>query len=72
MRFAGAPGAASIAYSPKRVEDLPSGKDKLAKPTVYYLMGKLSASGAYVISDEDLLEQVCELQSSGSPPRAAF
>jgi hypothetical protein len=71
VRFGNAPGTMSIAYS-KRVDDLPSSKDRLAKPTVYYLMGKLSASGAYVISDEDLLEQVCDLQSPARRPERLF
>jgi hypothetical protein len=72
VRFGNAPGTISIAYSPKRVDDLPSSKDKLTKPTVYHLMGKLSASGAYVISDEDLLEQVCDLQSPARRPERLF
>jgi hypothetical protein len=72
VRFGNTPGTLSIAYSSKRVYDLPSSKDKLAKPTVYYLMGKLSASGAYVISDEDLLEQVCDLQSENRRPQLLF
>ena len=72
VRFGGTPGTMSIAYSPKRVDDLPASKDKLLKPTVYYLMGKLSASGAYVISDEDLLEQVCDLQSPARRPERLF
>jgi hypothetical protein len=71
-RFGNAPGAVSIAYSPKRVDDLPTTKDKLTKPTVYHLMGKLSATGAYVISDEDLLEQVCDLQSPSRRPERLF
>jgi hypothetical protein len=72
VRFGNASGTSSIAYSPKRVDDLPSSKDKLAKPTVYYLMGKLSATGAYVISDEDLLEQLCDLQSPARRPERLF
>ena len=72
VRFGGTPGTMSIAYSPKRVDDLPASKDKLLKPTVYYLMGKLSATGAYVISDEDLLEQVCDLQSPARRPERLF
>ena len=72
VRFGGTPGTMSIAYSPKRVDDLPASKEKLAKPTVYYLMGKLSASGAYVVSDEDLLEQVCDLQSPARRPERLF
>jgi hypothetical protein len=68
VRFGGTPGAASISYSPKRPDDLPSAKNKLARPTVYHLMGKLSGSGTYVISDEDVLEYVCELQSASRRP----
>ena len=72
VRFDGAPGTASIAYSPRRVDDLPSSKEKLARPTVYYLMGKLSATGSYVVSDEDLLEYLCELQSPARRPERLF
>jgi hypothetical protein len=72
VRFSGAPVTSAIAYSPKRVNDLPAAKEKLAKPTVYYLMGKLSATGNYVISDEDLLENVCDLQSPARRPDRLF
>jgi TIR domain/SIR2-like domain len=72
VRFGNAQGTQSIAYSPKSVVDLPSSKDKLSRPTVYYLMGKLSGSGNYVVSDEDLLEQVCDLQSSNRRPERLF
>jgi hypothetical protein len=72
VRFGNAPGTLSIAYSPKRVDDLPSAKEKLPRPTVYYLMGKLNATGSYVISDEDLLEYVCEIQSSARRPERLF
>ncbi len=47
-------------------------KEKLTKPTVYYLMGKLSATGGYVISDEDMLEFVCDLQSPARRPERLF
>jgi hypothetical protein len=72
VRFGNNPGTASIAYSPRRVDDLPSAKERLARPTVYYLMGKLSATGSYVISDEDLLEYVCDLQSPARRPERLF
>jgi hypothetical protein len=68
VRFGDTPGTAAISYSPRRPEDLPAAKNKLTKPTVYHLMGKLSGSGAYVISDEDVLEYVCELQSASRRP----
>jgi hypothetical protein len=72
VRFGNTQGTSSIAYSPNRVVDLPSTKAKLARPTVFYLMGKLSANPSYVISDEDLLEHVCELQSPSRRPEMLF
>lgn len=67
-RFAGKLGTSSISYSPRRPDDLPAGKNKLVRPTIYHLMGRLSGSGAYVISDEDVLEYLCDLQSSSRRP----
>ena len=55
--------------APNDLGDLPSTKKKLDKPTVFYLMGKLSACRSYVISDEDVLEQVCDLQSHNRRPK---
>jgi hypothetical protein len=72
VRFGNMPGAMSISYSPRKVDDLPSSKDKLTRPTVYHLMGKLSATGSYVVSDEDLLEYLCDLQSSARRPDRLF
>ncbi len=68
VRGGSTPVAQAIAYSPKRVDDLPTTRERLPRPTVYYLMGKLSATGSYVVSDEDLLEYVCELQSPARRP----
>jgi hypothetical protein len=68
VRFGDSPATSAISYSPRRPDDLPAAKNRLAKPTVYYLMGKLSGSGSYVISDEDVLEYVCELQSASRRP----
>ena len=72
VRFGDTPGTACISYSPKKVDDLPSSKEKLTRPTVYHLMGKLTATGSYVISDEDLLEYVCDLQSPARRPERLF
>jgi hypothetical protein len=72
VRFGNKPGALSIAYSPKRVDDLPNTKERLTRPTIYHLMGKLTATGSYVISDEDLLEYVCDLQSPARRPERLF
>src|SRR6478752_9330415 len=52
-RFGGAQSTEVIAYAPNRVADLPTERDQLQRPVVYHLLGRLSASPTYVISDED-------------------
>jgi hypothetical protein len=71
-RFGGAPSTDVIGYTPNRVTDLPSERDRLTRPMVYHLFGKLSASPTYVISDEDLLEFLCALQSEHLAPERLF
>jgi hypothetical protein len=71
-RFSGAAGTDVISYSPNRVVDLPSERDRLQRPVVYQLFGRLSASPTYVISDEDLLEFICALQSEHLAPEKLF
>ncbi len=71
-RFAGAPSTEVLSYAPNRVTDLPSERDRLQRPVVYHLFGKLSASPTYVISDEDLLEFICALQSEHLAPEKLF
>jgi hypothetical protein len=71
-RFGGAPSTDVIAYTPNRVSDLPTERDRLTRPVVYHLFGKLSASPTYVISDEDLLEYFCALQSEHLAPERLF
>ncbi|MBA4138630.1 MAG: molecular chaperone Tir [Opitutus sp.] len=72
VRFGGAPNTDVIAYAPNRVVDLPVERDDLQRPVVYHLLGRLSASPTYVISDEDLLEFVCALQSEHLTPEKLF
>lgn len=71
-RFGGAPSTDVIGYTPNRVNDLPAERDRLTRPLVYHLFGKLSASPTYVISDEDLLEFLCALQSEHLAPERLF
>ena len=52
--------------------DLPTERDRLQRPVVYHLFGKVSASPTYVISDEDLLEYICALQSEHLAPEKLF
>jgi TIR domain/SIR2-like domain len=72
QRFSGAPTTEVISYSPNRVADLPSERDRLQRPVVYHLFGRVSASPTYVISDEDLLEFICALQSEHLAPEKLF
>ena len=71
-RFGGAPSTDVLAYAPNRVTDLPAERERLTRPVVYHLFGKLSASPTYVISDEDLLEFICALQSEHLAPERLF
>jgi len=72
VRFGGSANTEVIAYAPNRVVDLPVERDDLQRPVVYHLLGRLSASPTYVISDEDMLEFVCALQSEHLTPEKLF
>ena len=71
-RFGGAQSVDVIAYAPNRVADLPAEREKLTRPVIYHLLGRLSASPTYVISDEDTLEFICALQSEHLTPERLF
>jgi len=71
-RFGGSPSTEVLSYAPNRVTDLPAERERLTRPVVYHLFGKLSASPTYVISDEDLLEYFCALQSEHLAPERLF
>jgi len=71
-RFNGTPSIDVLSYAPNRVADLPTERDRLQRPVVYHLFGKVSASPTYVISDEDLLEYICALQSEHLAPEKLF
>src|SRR6516165_6436286 len=71
-RFEGERSTEVVAYSPNRVADLPMEREKLQRPVIYHLLGRLSASPTYVISDEDTLEFICALQSEHLTPEKLF
>jgi len=71
-RFGTAQSTEVIAYAPNRVADLPAEREKLTRPVIYHLLGRLSASPTYVISDEDTLEFICALQSEHLTPEKLF
>ena len=71
-RYGGQPTAEVIAYAPNRVADLPGERGQLARTVVYHMLGRLSASPTYVVSDEDMLEFICALQSEHLTPEKLF
>jgi len=71
-RYGGQPTADVIAYAPNRVADLPAERSQLQRAVVYHLLGRLSASPTYVVSDEDMLEFICALQSEHLTPEKLF
>jgi len=71
-RFGGTATTEVVAYAPNRVNDLPVERERLTRPLVYHLLGRVSASPTYVLSDEDLLEFICGLQSEHLAPEKLF
>lgn len=71
-RFGGQPSTEVVAYAPNRVADLPAERADSRRTTVYHLLGRLSASPTYVLSDEDMLEFICALQSEHLTPEKLF
>jgi len=71
-RYGGQPGSEVIAYAPNRVADLPAERSQLTRTVIYHMLGRLSASPTYVISDEDMLEFICALQSEHLTPERLF
>jgi hypothetical protein len=61
-----------LSYAPNRVADLPTERESSAAAGGLSLVWPLSASPTYVISDEDLLEFICALQSEHLAPEKLF
>jgi hypothetical protein len=72
VRYGGQPSCEVIAYAPNRVADLPVERGQLQRTVVYHMLGRLSASPTYVVSDEDMLEFICALQSEHLTPEKLF
>lgn len=68
-QFGGKPETESLPN--KDVKDLTDDPMDL-RPTVFYLMGKVSMQPNYVLTEEDLLETVCEIQSEHRRPARLF
>jgi hypothetical protein len=68
VRFGGAPHTEVVVYSPEEREDLPPDWSRRERPTVFYLFGRVSATPAYAVTQEDTLEFVHSLQSETRQP----
>ena len=67
-RFGGAPKTISLAYAPSHNQDLPTEARRSDTPTVFHLLGRMSASPDYVITEEDTLEFFTSMQSESKRP----
>lgn len=71
-RFGGAQRTVSLAYAPNHVQDLPSDARRAANPTVFHMLGKVSASPDFVITEEDNLEFFTSMQAESKRPNVLF
>jgi hypothetical protein len=72
VRYGGQPGTEVIAYAPQDVKDLPVELARLPRPTVFHLLGRVSAVPDYAVTEEDTLEFLHALQSEIKRPRLLF
>jgi hypothetical protein len=63
----------SIAYAGNEASDLPAIPGENSPPLVYHLFGKVSSiRNAYAVTEEDVVEFMCLLQSDGKRPKRLF
>jgi hypothetical protein len=67
-RFGGAQKTVSLAYAPNHNQDLPPDARSGAVPTVFHMLGRMSASPDYVITEEDTLEFFTSMQTESKRP----
>jgi len=72
QRFAGKEKTIVLAHSPTEVEDLPGDIAALNAPVVYHLLGKLSVTPDYAVTQEDMVEFFHSLQSETRKPPLLF
>src|SRR5262245_29691131 len=61
-----------VEYCPTRLNDLQGVRDGEGPPVVFQLFGKASTSPEYAVTDEDVLEFMCALQSESRRPQELF
>ena len=72
QRFGGAAKTRVYAYAPTDVEDLPADLNSLGSAVVYHLLGKLSSTPAYAVTQEDIVEFFHSLHSETRRPSLLF
>jgi len=71
-RHGGAAKTVSLAYAPNHTQDLPPEARCAPVPTVFHLLGRLSASPDFVITEEDTLEFFTSMQGESKRPNVLF
>jgi hypothetical protein len=71
-RFGGNAKTLALAHAPNEVEDLSGDVRAMGVPVVYHLLGKLSATPAYAVTQEDTIEFFHALQSDTRRPAQLF
>ena len=72
VRFGGEKKAESLAYSPNDVQDITCEARNLSRPTVYHLLGRISATPNYALTEEDRLEFLYSLPTGKKRPQMLF
>ena len=71
-RFSGQSRTQILSYTPSTVEDLANHAEQFDHPAVFHLFGRLSATPAYAVTQEDTLEYLHSLQSETRQPKRLF
>lgn len=72
QRFGGNEKTRVFAHSPNELQDIPGDAFSNGTPIVYQIMGKLSATPAYAVTQEDYIEFFHSLQSETHRPAQLF
>ena len=71
-RHGGTARTVSLAYAPNHNQDLPPDARNAAVPTVFHMLGRISASPDFVITEEDTLEFFTSMQAESKRPNVLF
>jgi hypothetical protein len=72
VRYDGLHQTKVFSYVPNDIKDLPAPVAQLGYPIVFHLLGKLSSTPNYAVTQEDLLEFIHALQSQSRQPHLLF